>query len=50
VLPNGVTTDWTYDHRDRTPSVVHKTSGGSVIAYDYSEAERQRGRESFSRP
>ena len=27
VLPNGVTTDWTYDHRDRVLSITHRKGG-----------------------
>ncbi len=31
-LPNGVVTEWQYDWRDRVTNIVHKTSGGSVLA------------------
>jgi YD repeat-containing protein len=36
-----VTTDWTYDHRDRVTSIIHKQTDGTVIAsyaYDYGAA------------
>jgi YD repeat-containing protein len=32
VLPNGIVTTWQYNWKDQVTNIVHKTSGGTVLA------------------
>lgn len=31
-LPNGIVTTWDYNWKDEVTNIVHKTSGGTVLA------------------